>query len=351
MVLIVSVVMPVNTPVSTQAAKKLKLNKTKVSIYVGKRTKLTAKNTGDKKIVWSTSNKAIAKVSQKGSVLAVKAGTATIKATIKGTKQSASCKVTVGKYATKLNVESAENVILKEGEKTEIKASVSPAKVLYKQLTYKSANEKIATVNEAGEITAVKQGLTEIIVKTKATNKKGKKLTKVISVYVEPVFDEEVEDTDKEQGTENSTTNGNTGNINGGTSTGGNLNDSSNNTTPQAEPVLNTIKNGTTETYVLDKNYSDQITAKITVNGKEWKEVGTVESVIEDLETTWATKTSSDKTMEVKRPNDEEWWIVTDLTTGNVLFRVKASSSYEGNSDLGQIVVEKVSGNVNVQIR
>ena len=125
MVLIVSVVMPVNTPVSTQAAEKLKLNKTKVSIYVGKRTKLTAKNTGDKKIVWSTSNKAIAKVSQKGSVLAVKAGTATIKATIKGTKQSASCKVTVGKYATKLNVESAENVILKEGEKTEIKASGS----------------------------------------------------------------------------------------------------------------------------------------------------------------------------------------------------------------------------------
>ena len=55
--------------------------------------------------------------------------------------------------------------------------------------------------------------------------------------------------------------------------------------------------------------------------------------------------------MEVKRPNDEEWWIVTDLTTGNVLFRVKASSSYEGNSALGQIVVEKVSGNVNVQIR
>lgn len=328
-------VMPMNVSAQAQAATKPELNKKKVSLYIGQRSKLTVSNAGNKKIVWSTSNKKIAKVSQKGSVLAVKAGTATIKATVKGTKKTASCKVVVGKYAAKLTISGAENVILKEGETTEIKAGVSPAKVLKKGVTYESANPEIAAVDDNGKITAVKQGLTEITVKTKSRSKNGKKLTKIISVYVQPA-DEESENTENK--TDNSNSNNNSSNNNG-------------NTSAADSPIAEKIISGNTQIYVLDKNYSDQMTATITVNGKTWNSAGTVESVLDDLENTWATKENGDKTIQVNKEMGGEWWTVTDLTTQEVLFRVKAESDYQGNSEYGQIIVEEVTGDVTVLVR
>ncbi len=349
MALILSMFMPVNTSVPAQAAAKLKLNKTKVSLYEGKRTKLTVKNAGKKKVVWSTSNKNIVRVSQKGSVLAVKAGTAIVKATVKGTKKSAGCKVVVGKYATELKINSAENVILKEGETTDIKVSVSPSKVLSKAVTYKSANPEIAAVSASGEITAVKQGLTEITIKTKAKNKKEKKLTKKISVYVEPVFEEETEDSNKE--TENETTNGSTEEnteSNNGSSTGGNSNSNSDSA---AKPIVDKVTEGNTQIYILDKNYEDQVTVSLTVNDKTWNKPTTVTEVLTGLANSYTTEENAAKTIRVSREAGEEWWTATDLTTGNILFRVKAETSYEGSRDYGQIIVEQVSENISIKVR
>ncbi len=368
-----SMIVPINTSVSAQAAAKLKLNKTTVSLYEGKRTKLTLKNAGKKKIVWSTSDKKIAKVSQKGSVLAVKAGKATIKATIKGTKTSVSCKVVVGKYATKLKLNSAQNVILKEGKSTKIKISVSPSKVLTKEVTYKSANPEIATVNSSGKITAVKQGLTEITVKTKAKNKKGKKLVQKISVYVEPIFEEEVEDKETENETTNGTTEENTGNntesnendTNIGSSTGGsggttgggstsssngNSNSNSNSNSSQEKPIVDTIIDGNKEIYILNKSYENQVTVRVTINGKSWNKATTVTSALSSLENSYTTKENSEKTLRVSRGIEDEWWIVTDLTTNTILFRIKAEPTYQGDKNKGQIVVEKISGTVNIQV-
>ena len=363
MALVLALVMPMSTSVPVQAAGKLELNKKKVSLYVGQRSKLVVKNAGKKKIVWSTSNKKIARVSQKGSILAVKAGTATVKATVKGTKKSVSCKIVVGKYATKLNLNSAENIILKEGETTIIDVSVSPAKVLKKTVTYKSSNPSIATVSDSGEVTVIKQGLTEITIQTSAKNKKGKKLTKTVMVYVQPA-DEVPEDTEKKEETGNtggSTTGSGTsgggstgGSSGGGSTTGGNTN--SGNTgnsgaSSEDSPVTDTIISGNTQTYVLDKNYTDQMTATITVNGKTWNRAGTVEAVLDDLEHSLASKENSDKTLRVNRDTGDEWWTVTDMKTDKVLFRVKAESTYNGSSEYGQIVVEEVAGDVTVLVR
>lgn len=332
MTLLLAAVMPMSTSVLVQASEKMELNKEEISLYVGKKSKLRVESQEAEEIIWTSSNEKIAKVNKKGKVSAVKAGTAVITATVKGTEKSADCEVTVGKYAKAIKIGSAENVILKEGEATVIKVTVAPAKVLEKTVTYQSSNPEIASVNELGEITAVKQGLTEIVITTKAKDKNGENLVKTVAVYVQPA-DEETEES-----------NGSTGGTSGGGSGSGSVSSSG--------PIADKIVSGNTQTFVLDKSYTDQITATITVNGKSWNNAGTVESVLDDLETTWIEKESGDKKLFVDRELEGEcWWLVTDLTTGELLFKVKAESTYEGDSAYGQIIVEQVSGNVSVQVR
>lgn len=78
--------------VQTNAAGKVKLNKTKVSLMVGKTVTLKLKGT-KKKIKWTSKNKSIATVSAKGKVKAKKVGSTKIIAKVSGKKYS--CKVTV----------------------------------------------------------------------------------------------------------------------------------------------------------------------------------------------------------------------------------------------------------------
>lgn len=74
------------------AKKKPKLNKKKVTLYVGKTTKLKVKNT-KKKAKWSSSKKSVATVTKAGKVTAKKKGKATI--TAKVAKKKLKCTVTV----------------------------------------------------------------------------------------------------------------------------------------------------------------------------------------------------------------------------------------------------------------
>lgn len=85
-------VVPMNNVAVAEAAASVKLNKTKLSLTVGDTAKLTVSGTKSK-ITWATSKKTVATVDKAGKVTAVKAGTATIKATVD--KKSYTCKVTV----------------------------------------------------------------------------------------------------------------------------------------------------------------------------------------------------------------------------------------------------------------
>lgn len=80
------------------ASKKVKLNKTKATIYVGKTVTLKLKN-NKKKVKWKTSNKKVATVSKSGKVKGKKAGKAVIKAKVG--KKSYKCKITVKKSKKK----------------------------------------------------------------------------------------------------------------------------------------------------------------------------------------------------------------------------------------------------------
>ena len=78
--------------INVSAAKKVKLNKNKATIYVGKTISLKLKN-NKKKIKWSSSNKKVATVNNKGKVKGKKAGRTTI--TAKVGKKKYKCKVLV----------------------------------------------------------------------------------------------------------------------------------------------------------------------------------------------------------------------------------------------------------------
>lgn len=76
------------------AAKKVKLNKTKATIYVGKTIQLKVLN-NKKGVKWSTSNKKVATVTKKGKVKGIKAGKATM--TVRISKKKYKCVITVKK--------------------------------------------------------------------------------------------------------------------------------------------------------------------------------------------------------------------------------------------------------------
>lgn len=83
------------------AAKKVKLNKSSISLYIKKTYTLKLLNIKKKpKVKWSTSNKKIATVSSKGKITAKKAGKCNIYA--KYGKKKYKCKITVKKKAAKV---------------------------------------------------------------------------------------------------------------------------------------------------------------------------------------------------------------------------------------------------------
>jgi hypothetical protein len=96
-ILVLSMLAPSCVPVTgtgsvAEAATTVKITKTKLSLNVGKTYKLKITGTSST-VTWKSSKKTVATVSKYGTVSAKKAGTATITATVDGTKYT--CKVTV----------------------------------------------------------------------------------------------------------------------------------------------------------------------------------------------------------------------------------------------------------------
>lgn len=123
------------------AATTVKLNSSKVSLYVGE--SYTLKLSGVKsKITWTSNNKAVATVSSTGVVKGVKKGTAKVTATVGNKKYT--CTVTV--KDPKLNQTKAE---LKIGESQILKIIGNSKKV-----TWKSSKNTVVSVNKDGLVEA-----------------------------------------------------------------------------------------------------------------------------------------------------------------------------------------------------
>jgi uncharacterized protein YjdB len=140
------------------ALKSIKLNKSKLTLYVSDKRKLKVKfkpinATVTDKTKWKSSNKKVATVSKSGEIVAKKAGTVTITATV-GNK-TAKCKVTVKKPYIKLNKASVK--LKSIGKKYQLKTKVS-SNLKNSTIKWKSSNNKIVTVTEKGELKAIGKG-------------------------------------------------------------------------------------------------------------------------------------------------------------------------------------------------
>ena len=146
----------------------------------GEGRQLTATTTPDNalldnlKFSYSSDDPAVASVDENGNITPLKAGSATIEVTafadvmangkvISNKKASAMCMVIVTDKAipaTKIELD-ADNKTMKVGEKSKLTATVSPADTSDK-VTWKSSNEKVAAVDENGNVTALSAGTAEI---------------------------------------------------------------------------------------------------------------------------------------------------------------------------------------------
>ncbi len=136
---------------------------------------MSPENATDKTVIWTSTKPAVATVDENGKVITVKAGTTTIRATTKDGEKFATCQIIVSGGAiavtgVKLDKTTAE---LEEGKSVELKATVAPENATDNAITWKSTDEKVATVDANGKVTAVKAGKATITVITKDGAKKA----------------------------------------------------------------------------------------------------------------------------------------------------------------------------------
>ena len=158
-------VMLIVLPSTAQAASKLKLNKTKATVYVGKTVTLKVSGASGA-VKWTSKNKRIATVKKTGSksakVTAKKAGKTTI--TAKNGRESVTCSLTLKNPY--LNVKRKTL-----GVKQEFQLKLTGAKIR----SCTSDKAAVAAVSKSGKITAKKAG--KAVISVKASNGKVYKCT------------------------------------------------------------------------------------------------------------------------------------------------------------------------------
>lgn len=158
-----------------------------VRLYVGEKKTLNAvidllseDNPENVKISWESEHPDIARIDSRGNVTGLTAGKARINATVTG-GQATRASVIVEVISTVKDLKVNESTMwVRVGENLPIKYEVLPSNAFLKDVTFKSADSKIARVDSRGNVTGVAGGATEITVTTKDGN--IQKVVKVNSI-------------------------------------------------------------------------------------------------------------------------------------------------------------------------
>ena len=123
-------------------------------------------NATNKNMTWSSSNSAVASVSN-GKVTALKAGKATITVKTDDGGKTATCEVTVNAKVYPVISVSLDktSATLTEGDVFTLTAIVNPENATNKNITWSSSDNTVASVSN-GKVTALKAGKATITVKT-----------------------------------------------------------------------------------------------------------------------------------------------------------------------------------------
>lgn len=166
---------------------------------------ITPENAGDKTVIWSTSDPAVATVSQDGVVTAVGKGTAEITVTTQDGGKTAVCRVTVEPKEPEepedpkvsvsgIMMSPGEALLQKAGDGVQLQVTVYPENATDKNVTFTSSNPAVASVDEKGRVTAVSEGTAQI---TAATRDGG--LTAICRITVKAPQDSQQPETPKPQ--------------------------------------------------------------------------------------------------------------------------------------------------------
>lgn len=148
------------------------LNKTSTTIVQGQFEDLTAtvlpENASNKNVTWTSSNAAVATVSQTGRVTGVTEGTANITVTTESGGKTAVCAVTIQSSnvpVTGVTV-TPTTAQIAIGATRQLTATVAPATASNKNVTWASSAPTVATVSATGLVTGVAIGNAVITVTT-----------------------------------------------------------------------------------------------------------------------------------------------------------------------------------------
>ncbi|MBQ9950341.1 MAG: leucine-rich repeat protein, partial [Clostridia bacterium] len=148
------------------------LDKTEATLEIGETVQLIAtvipEDATNKNVTWKSSDESIATVDENGLVTAISAGTVTITVTTENKGFTANCEVTVFDSTvsvTGVTLDKTE-ATLEIGETVQLIATVTPEDATNKNVTWKSSDESIATVDENGLVTAISAGTVTITVTT-----------------------------------------------------------------------------------------------------------------------------------------------------------------------------------------
>lgn len=122
----------------------------------------------DKTVSWSSSDESVATVSASGFVTAAAEGTATITVTTNDGGYTATCSIDVVPQlipVTGVDL-SVSNLQLDAGQTYQLDATVYPSDATNKDVVWSSSNSDVATVSNAGLVSAISQGMADITVTT-----------------------------------------------------------------------------------------------------------------------------------------------------------------------------------------
>lgn len=124
-------------------------------------------NASNKEVVWSSNNAGVASVVD-GTVNALKVGTATITVKTDDGAKTASCLVTVNAKVYAVTGVSLDkpSLTLTEGDTQQLVATIAPSNATNKSVTWSSNNSSVASVDQNGNVSALKAGTATITVKT-----------------------------------------------------------------------------------------------------------------------------------------------------------------------------------------
>lgn len=162
------------------AVQSVTLDATTLTLASGTTGKLTATvnpdNADNKSVKWSSSDTSVAMVDSAGNVVAIKAGTAAI--TAQAGEKTAICVVIVNE-ATVVNPDSpivnpdspvavesitlnATTLTIEPGKTRTLTATVMPSNANDKTVSWSSSDTEIASVDDSGTVTAIKEGTATI---------------------------------------------------------------------------------------------------------------------------------------------------------------------------------------------